>query len=72
MDEFRNMKLVRKEEDKIVAVNITVDFDKTKHLSDNSIKRRKCKSNSEILVCFIIKQIFYFSGSGPTNFQGSR
>lgn len=71
MDEFRNMKLVRKEEDKIVAVNITVDFDKTKHLSDNSIKRRKCKSNSEILFALYLKTSF-FSGSGPTNFQGSR
>lgn len=35
------MKLVRKEVDKLVAVNIQVMFDKTKHLSDASIKRRK-------------------------------
>lgn len=41
MDDFRGMKLVRKEVDKHVAVNILVDFDKTKHLSDVSAKRRK-------------------------------
>lgn len=41
MDEFRAMKLVRKEADKLVAVNIQVTFDKTKHLSDASVKRRK-------------------------------
>lgn len=41
MDEFRGMKLVRKEEDKNLSVNITVDFDRTKHLSDASIKRRR-------------------------------
>lgn len=41
MDEFRGMKLVRKEVDKNVAVNIQVTFDKTKHLSDASVKRRK-------------------------------
>lgn len=41
MDEFRAMKLVRKESDKLVAVNILVTFDKTKHLSEASIKRRK-------------------------------
>jgi splicing factor, arginine/serine-rich 17 len=41
MDEFRAMKLVRKETDKHVAVNIQVTFDQTKHLSDNSVKRRK-------------------------------
>lgn len=40
MDEFRGMKLIHKEEDKNVAVNITVDFDRTKHLSDASVKRR--------------------------------
>lgn len=43
MDEFRAMKLVRKDKDKLVAVNIEVNFDKTKHLSDVSIKRRKGK-----------------------------
>lgn len=41
MDEFRGMKLVRKEADKLVAVSIHVSFDKTKHLSDSSVKRRK-------------------------------
>ena len=41
MDEFRAMKLVRKDKDKLVAVNIEVNFDKTKHLSEASIKRRK-------------------------------
>jgi arginine/serine-rich splicing factor 17 len=41
MDEFRGMKLVRKDSDKLVAVNILVHFDKTKHLTDASIKRRK-------------------------------
>lgn len=41
MDEFRGMKLVRKDGDKNFAVNISVDFDRTKHLSDASIKRRK-------------------------------
>lgn len=41
MDEFRGMKLIRKEEDKNLAVNITVDFDRSKHLSDASIKRRR-------------------------------
>lgn len=41
MDEFRGMKLVRKEVDKLVAVNIQVTFDQSKHLSDSSIKRRK-------------------------------
>lgn len=40
MDEFRGMKLVHKEGDKNVAVNIKVDFDRTKHLSDASVKRR--------------------------------
>lgn len=41
MDEFRGMKLIRKEEDKNLAVNITVDFDRSKHLSDASINRRE-------------------------------
>lgn len=43
MDEFRAMKIVRKEADKYVAVNISVTFDKSKHLSDASVKRRKGK-----------------------------
>lgn len=41
MDEFRGMKLVRKEGDKNLAVSLAVDFDRTKHLGDASIKRRK-------------------------------
>lgn len=41
MDEFRGMKLVHKEGEQSQAINIIVDFDKTKHLSDVSIKRRK-------------------------------
>lgn len=41
MDEFRGMKLVRKEGDKNLAVSLSVDFDRTKHLGDASIKRRK-------------------------------
>lgn len=41
MDELRGMKLIRKEGDKNLAINIAVDFDTTKHLSDSSIKRRK-------------------------------
>lgn len=53
MDEFRAMKLVRKDKDKLVAVNIEVNFDKTKHLSDVSIRRRKgrfyCAHFSNIL-----------------------
>lgn len=40
MRALRNMKLVRKEQ-KSFAVNIVVDFDRTKHLSDASVKRRK-------------------------------
>lgn len=41
MDEFRGMKLVRKEVDKNLAVSIVVDFDRTKHMSDSSMKKRK-------------------------------
>lgn len=45
MDAFRGMKLLRKDADleKGVhqTVNVKVDFDKTKHLSDASIKRRQ-------------------------------
>lgn len=41
MDEFRGMMLVHKEGDKNLGANITVTFDKTKHLSDLSIKRRQ-------------------------------
>lgn len=41
MDEFRGVKLVHKEVDQNLSVGIKVDFDKTKHLSEVSIKRRK-------------------------------
>lgn len=41
MDEFRGMKLVHKEGELSQAISIVVDFDKTKHLTDMSIKRRK-------------------------------
>ncbi|XP_053692688.1 A-kinase anchor protein 17A isoform X2 [Sabethes cyaneus] len=41
MDEFRGMKLVRKEADRNSAISISVEFDRTKHLSDASIKKRK-------------------------------
>lgn len=41
MDEFRGMKLVRKDGEKNYAINIKVDFDTSKHLSEASIKRRK-------------------------------
>lgn len=41
MDDFRGMKLVRKDGEKNMAVSISVDFDRTKHMSDMTIKRRK-------------------------------
>lgn len=41
MDALRNMKLVHKEEETAIEVNIKVDFDKSKHLSDGSIRRRE-------------------------------
>jgi splicing factor, arginine/serine-rich 17 len=41
MNAFRGMKMVHKEIDKNLAANIHVDFDKTKHLSDISIRRRQ-------------------------------
>lgn len=43
MDAFRGMKLLRKEENHELhqTVNIKVDFDRTKHLSDASVKRRQ-------------------------------
>lgn len=41
MDEFRGMKLVRKFVDKTQAINITVNFDTSKHLSDAQIQRRE-------------------------------
>ncbi|KAI9576204.1 hypothetical protein GQX74_014264 [Glossina fuscipes] len=41
MDEFRGMKLVRKFVDKTQAVNISANFDTTKHLSDGQNQRRE-------------------------------
>ncbi|PSN37749.1 hypothetical protein C0J52_22720 [Blattella germanica] len=41
MDALRGMKLLRKEGDKAFTANIKVDFDKTKHLSDPAIRRRR-------------------------------
>uniref|UniRef100_A0A182JS21 RRM domain-containing protein n=1 Tax=Anopheles christyi TaxID=43041 RepID=A0A182JS21_9DIPT len=41
MDEFRGMKLVRKEGERNLAVTIAVDFDRTKHLSDATVKKRQ-------------------------------
>ncbi|KAH8315236.1 hypothetical protein KR074_006644 [Drosophila pseudoananassae] len=40
MDEFRGNKLVRKFVDKALAINICVNFDKQKHLSESHIQRR--------------------------------
>ncbi|KAK9879037.1 hypothetical protein WA026_003846 [Henosepilachna vigintioctopunctata] len=41
MDVFRDMKLVHKEEDEMLSVDIKVDFDRSKHLSDASVRRRE-------------------------------
>ncbi|GLV31793.1 Xe7 [Carabus blaptoides fortunei] len=41
MDAFRGMKLLHKDIDKAETISIAVDFDKTKHLSDSSIRRRQ-------------------------------
>lgn len=41
MDAFRGMKLLHKGSDKVETISITVDFDKTKHLCDSSIRRRQ-------------------------------
>lgn len=42
MDSLRGMKLMYKSEgDKALTANIKVDFDKTKHLSEKSIRKRK-------------------------------
>lgn len=41
MDEFRGMKLVRKFVDKTQAINISVTFDTSKHLSDAQMQRRE-------------------------------
>lgn len=41
IEALKGMKLLRKEEDEALAVNIKVDFDRSKHLSDASIRRRE-------------------------------
>ncbi|XP_062124667.1 A-kinase anchor protein 17A [Drosophila sulfurigaster albostrigata] len=41
MDEFRSTKMVRKFVDKTQAININVNFDKQKHLSDSHVQRRE-------------------------------
>lgn len=41
MDEFRGMKLVRKDGEKNYAVSIKVDFDTTKHMTEEKIKLRR-------------------------------
>lgn len=41
MDALRGMKLLHKEGDKNLAINIAVDFDTTKHLTETNIKRRQ-------------------------------
>lgn len=41
MDALRDMKLVHKSDDANIEVNIKVDFDQSKHLSDASIRRRE-------------------------------
>lgn len=41
MDAFRGMKLVRKEEAESFSADIVVDFDRSKHLCNASIKRRE-------------------------------
>ncbi|XP_045461477.1 A-kinase anchor protein 17A-like isoform X1 [Harmonia axyridis] len=41
MDYLRDMKLIHKEEEEVFTVNIKVDFDRSKHLSEASIRRRE-------------------------------
>ncbi|XP_049836876.1 A-kinase anchor protein 17A-like isoform X2 [Schistocerca gregaria] len=43
MDSLRGMKLLYKEGDRAYTANIKVDFDRTKHLSDESIQRRRAE-----------------------------
>ncbi|XP_020813119.1 A-kinase anchor protein 17A isoform X1 [Drosophila serrata] len=52
MDEFRGTKLVRKFVDKTQAINICVNFDKQKHLSDSHVQlrermRKKCIAKAQ-------------------------
>lgn len=41
MDSLNNMKLIHRDKDICEEINIKVDFDRSKHLSDASIKRRE-------------------------------
>merc|ERR1712025_572840 len=41
MDSLRGMKMLYKGEDKALTAIIKVDFDKTKHLSEKNIRRRR-------------------------------
>lgn len=41
MDSLRGMKLLYKEDGKAYTTNLKVDFDKTKHLSEKNIRRRR-------------------------------
>ncbi|CAG9818384.1 unnamed protein product [Phaedon cochleariae] len=41
MDALRDMKIVHKEDDGATEVNMKVEFDKTKHLSEASLRRRE-------------------------------
>ncbi|KAK6173370.1 hypothetical protein SNE40_016836 [Patella caerulea] len=41
MDALRGMKLMCKDGDKALTANIKVDFDKTKHLTDRNIRKRR-------------------------------
>ncbi|ESP01947.1 hypothetical protein LOTGIDRAFT_111325 [Lottia gigantea] len=41
MDALRGMKLMFKDGDKALTANIKVDFDKTKHLTDKNIRKRR-------------------------------
>ncbi|KAK4880898.1 hypothetical protein RN001_004217 [Aquatica leii] len=41
MDALRGMKLLHKDDDETLGVNIIVDYDRTKHLSEASIRRRE-------------------------------
>ena len=51
MSSFKNMKLMMKENgETAVAVNIKVDFDKTKHLSNSSIENRKLEKENIVML----------------------
>merc|ERR1712096_365383 len=51
MSSFENMKLMMKENgETAVTVNIKVDFDKTKHLSNSSIENRKLEKENIVML----------------------